>query len=84
MANNAYVRSTRARVERIVVLGLEQAPKSVTAIDTNGNATPLEFAWHAAEKVAHSDTDSSQMRASELVIRDPRVLIADDWIIEWK
>lgn len=84
VADNAYVRSTRARVERIVVLGLEQAPSSVTAIDSAGNATPLEFTWRAAEKVTHSDTDSSQMRASELTIRDPRVLIADDWIVEWK
>lgn len=82
-AHNPFVQEIQSvRVERIVILGLEQEPRTIVAHAADGRTETLSFTWRAAAKVARSATDSSEMRASELVIRDPRMLIAQDWSVE--
>ncbi|WFD44250.1 glucan 1,3-alpha-glucosidase [Malassezia psittaci] len=81
---NPYVEEFRTRVERIVILGLEDAPHYVQIRNSNGDTDQLDFSWVPTAKVPGSADDSSNLRTSELVIRDPRALIAEDWTIEWK
>lgn len=68
------------RVERIVIYGLPEI-KSVHVREA-GQAVPAMFVYTRAERLSPSDADSSGEQASRLVIRDPRVSIANDWHVE--
>ena len=69
------------RVERIVVLGLEKEPRSIRAGE---NGEPVQFSWSSGISAAGSKLSFTSSKASELVIKDPKVLIADDFVIEIK
>lgn len=65
------------RVERIVVLGLKNAPKKVLVGEQGEEA---EFEWTAGV-----GADSKREgRASELVVKNPAVLITRDWDIRFE
>lgn len=81
--NNPFMEEMRnVRVERIIVLGMEQAPHKITAWDADGQPHDVAFTWRPAEKTKRAASDSSEMRASELVLRDPRLGIAANWIVD--
>ncbi|KAG6819063.1 hypothetical protein H0H93_015852 [Arthromyces matolae] len=75
---NAYAKSiTDVRVEKIVVVGLNEKPKSVKI---EGGT---ELAWEYGPGVGAADKKEGS--ASVLHIKDPKVLVTQDWaiVIEW-
>lgn len=72
---NAYAESIKdVRVEKVVVLGLSAKPKSVK-VDGVG---ALEFTWTEGSAAK----GKKEGAASKLVIKDPKVRIVEDWIID--
>lgn len=72
--NNSYAKSIEAvRVEKLVVLGLTGKPSSVKV---EGGK---ELIWEYEAGVGSGDKKEGV--ASILSIKDPRVLIARDWVI---
>ncbi|KAF5366038.1 hypothetical protein D9758_006742 [Tetrapyrgos nigripes] len=79
-SDNAFAKSIQdVRVEKVVVLGLGGKPTSVKVVGGGDN----ELIWEFKEGTASSDSkkDKDGGVASELVIKDPRVLITKDWAI---
>jgi alpha 1,3-glucosidase len=71
---NAFARSVaEVRVEKVVVVGLGGKPTSVK-VEGGG-----ELVWEYTPGVAASDKKEGQ--ASVLTIKDPKVLIQQDWAI---
>ena len=64
------------RVERIVVLGLDKAPKTVKV-----GAQSLDFTWSGGVSASGSLLGGT---ASKLVVKDPKVLISQDWDIHFE
>jgi mannosyl-oligosaccharide alpha-1,3-glucosidase len=60
------------RVEQVVILGLSKEPTSITA-----GGIKVSWEWTAGT----ASTSRKEGEASQLVIKDPRVLIAQDWEI---
>ncbi|EPQ26732.1 uncharacterized protein PFL1_05711 [Pseudozyma flocculosa PF-1] len=87
---NQFAESIRdVRVERIVVLGLEKEPKTIRIRGGRNDGHEVEWTWKAG--VAASGKGGSSFgfgtgssAASELVIKDPSVLIRDNWTIEFE
>ncbi|MCO5592469.1 hypothetical protein L7F22_046471 [Adiantum nelumboides] len=63
---------TDVRVERVVVLGLDKAPRSIKTSEG-----PVDFTW----KKGSSASSKAGGKASVLVIKDPKVKIVEDWTI---
>jgi alpha 1,3-glucosidase len=63
------------RVEKVVLLGLEKKPRSVSV----KGGKSVEFEW--VEGGIATAGRKKEGRASELVLKDPGVLIARDWEI---
>jgi alpha 1,3-glucosidase len=61
------------RVEKIVVLGLEKSPKAVKV-----GSESLAFTWSSGVSASGSIMGG---KASELVVKDPKVLLVQDWEI---
>ncbi|KAF4620385.1 hypothetical protein D9613_000962 [Agrocybe pediades] len=73
--SNKFVQSVAdVRVEKVVVLGLAGKPSSVKVEGQNE-----ELVWEYVPGVAASEKKDGN--ASVLVIKDPRVLVKDDWAI---
>lgn len=83
LPNNEFERATASvRIERIVVLGWPTRPHAVVARDAKGHETPLSFEYTPAQATSASASDSSTEAAAVLTIRDPRVAVAHDWVID--
>ncbi|WFD32589.1 glucan 1,3-alpha-glucosidase [Malassezia sp. CBS 17886] len=79
--DNAFAQEiAHVRVERIVIVGLAQRPVRVVA-HKRGAPVELPFDWTPAARRAPTPSDSSELVASELVIRDPAVAMAEDWSV---
>ena len=73
---NAYAKSLEdVRVEKIAVVGLNKMPSSVKVEETGA-----ELAWEYVPGVAAGEKGKEGV-ASLLIIRDPKVLVAKDWMI---
>lgn len=81
--NNSWAQQiSDVRVERVVVLGLDKAPKSVRV---KGTEEELVWEWTSGTSAAGSKVafGGKAGRASELVIKDPRVKVTLDWEIDF-
>lgn len=75
--NDNFVKSiSDVRIERLVILGLEEAPK---AIKVGGES--LQFTWTSGVSASGSLLGG---KASELVVKDPKVLVVQDWDIQFE
>lgn len=73
-SNNGFAKDIHeVRVERVVVLGLEKSPKEVKV---GGKA--IEFIWLGGK----SASGGKNGKSSELILKDPKVRVSSDWIIE--
>ena len=87
-ASNEFAKEIKdVRVEKIVVLGLEQEPKAIH-IDgprAGDESKPVEWTWKSGVTASGKTSGFSfgGSKASELVIKDPAVLITGDWTIEF-
>ena len=73
-SSNDFARSMKhVRVEKMVILGLAQKPKAVKL----ENGSELEWEY----KAGTSASGSKDGIASSLIIKDPAVSIASDWVI---
>lgn len=61
------------RVERIVILGLEKAPRSIKT-DVGES---IDFTW----KKGTSASGKGSGKASVLTVKDPKVRVLDDWVL---
>jgi len=78
---NVYEQETSSvRVERVIVYGLPEVHR-IIARDDHGHDTSLAFTYTSGTSRSPSASDASAMLASRLEIRDPRVLIGQDWSI---
>lgn len=78
---NAYEQETSSvRVERIIVYGLPEVHR-IIARDAHGHETSLSFTYTSGTSRSPTASDASARLASRLEIRDPRVLIGQDWSI---
>lgn len=81
MPGNAYEQETSSvRVERIIVYGLPEVHR-IIARDAHGHETSLSFTYTSGTSRSPTASDASARLASRLEIRDPRVLIGQDWSI---
>ncbi|PKI85982.1 glucan 1,3-alpha-glucosidase [Malassezia vespertilionis] len=81
--NNPFAHAMeQVRVERVVILGLPRAPKKIVARDANGTAVHVPFHFTPAERRKPSQDDASDSCASKLVLRDPKLGIAHDWVLD--
>lgn len=78
---NEFADKTHARVERVIVYGLEKAPKRVTVDDDGTGRRTVDFTFTPAQKRRSTSDDESNQVASQLVIRDPATRITADWDI---
>lgn len=65
----------KVKVERVVVLGLKASPKKVRV----AGGKEVEFEW--TKGVEAGRKGGKEGRASELVIKNPGVLVVEDWEI---
>lgn len=79
-APNAFAENLTARVERVIVYGLESAPKKVVVHD--GQAREVRFTYTPAQKRRPTGIDTSDLIAATLVIHNPATRISSDWDIE--
>jgi mannosyl-oligosaccharide alpha-1,3-glucosidase len=77
-SKNTFAQAIKdVRVERVVVLGLDKEPKSIKA-----GGKSVDFSWSAGTSAAGSKLSLTAAKASELIIRDPKVLISEDFSVE--
>ncbi|KAL0072619.1 glucosidase II [Marasmius tenuissimus] len=73
--SNAYAKTVKdVRMEKVVVVGLSGKPTSVK-VEGSGK----ELTWEYAPGVTAGD--KKEGKASMLTIKDPRVLVADNWTL---
>jgi alpha 1,3-glucosidase len=78
-SNGVFVKSIAdVRIEKLVILGLEDAPKAIKVI---GSDEPLQFTWTSGVSASGSLLGG---KASKLVVKDPRVKVVQDWNITFE
>jgi alpha 1,3-glucosidase len=64
------------RIEKIVVLGLEKSPKSIKVGEES-----IPFVWNSGVGASGSIMGG---KSSELIVKDPKVLLVQDWQIHFE
>ncbi|KAN0062719.1 glucosidase II [Thecaphora frezii] len=83
-ADNGFAESIRdVRVEKLVVLGLDKEPKSIRIQGDGSEAHMVEWTWKAGAAASGkgSGFGFGTTTASELIVKNPAVLIRDDWTL---
>lgn len=77
-SNGAFVEAiSSVRIEKIVVLGLDKSPKSVKV-----GSDSIPFTW--TNGVSASGSLIGSGTSSELIVKDPKVLVVQDWDIQFE
>ncbi len=72
-SDNTWAKSiAEVRIEKIVILGLDKEPASVKV-----GGQDIAFAWSSGA----ASSGSKEEEASQLIIKEPRILVARDWEI---
>ncbi|PWN41673.1 alpha-glucosidase II precursor [Ceraceosorus guamensis] len=81
-SENAFAKSIEdVRVEKIIVIGLEKKPSKIL----KQNGSEVRFVWNAGTAATASASKLPGVapgKASELIIKDPALLIITDWQLE--
>ncbi|WFD34956.1 glucan 1,3-alpha-glucosidase [Malassezia cuniculi] len=77
---SSYASKHTARVERVIIYGLDKEPKKVVVHD--GQAREVKFSYTPSQKRRATSDDSSELVSASLVIHNPSTRISADWDIE--
>lgn len=79
--NNSFSKAiSEVRVEKVVILGLEKSPQKVRVGGSKGSGEgeEVEFKWIDGTS---SNGKKKKGKSSELILKDPKVLVWKDWEI---